>query len=75
MINLETYMKEKISKLQDQLDKMTRKNMELEAGKFMLQIHQANSSNTTACGTTTATFTTKNLEIDPFKLTCRVTAS
>ncbi|KAG8482770.1 hypothetical protein CXB51_024395 [Gossypium anomalum] len=64
MMNLETYMKEKISKLQDQLKKMNRKNMELEAGKFMLQIHQGNSSNTTACGTTAAAaFTTEDLEI------------
>ncbi|KAG8482769.1 hypothetical protein CXB51_024090 [Gossypium anomalum] len=75
MTNLETYMKEKISRLQDQLEKMNRKNMELEAGQFMLQIHQGNSSNTTACGTTAAAaaaaFTTEDLEIVPSKLTCR----
>ncbi|KAH1046521.1 hypothetical protein J1N35_037305 [Gossypium stocksii] len=40
MMNLETYIKEKVSKLQDQLKKMNKKNMEVEARQFMLQIEQ-----------------------------------
>ncbi|KAH1046575.1 hypothetical protein J1N35_037359 [Gossypium stocksii] len=40
MMNLETYIKEKVFMLQDQLKKMNRKNMEVEVRQFMLQIEQ-----------------------------------
>ncbi|MBA0629020.1 hypothetical protein Godav_023640 [Gossypium davidsonii] len=40
MMNLETYIKEKVFMLQDQLKKMNRKNMKVEVRQLMLQIEQ-----------------------------------
>ncbi|MBA0839065.1 hypothetical protein Goarm_004837 [Gossypium armourianum] len=39
-MKLETYYKEKASKLQDQLKKQNKKTKEVKVGRFMLQIDQ-----------------------------------